>query len=170
MWVVRLGLHCRVKKIDDFPRIHKQLLDAYRPCYLTLMISCIIHALSRYRGSKAFKQPDVPTENATGFSAAADDYMERGIDLNEHLVRNKPATYFMRVSGNNMMNACIHDGDIIIVDRSVKPVKMIDNVNFSMRNDVLKFAGPGTKRDWKIRQELRSKRFTTRWEELIEVK
>lgn len=75
-----------------------------------------------YRGSKAFKQLDVPTANATGFGAAADDYMERGIDLNEQLIRNKPATYFMRVSGNSMINACIYDGDIIIVDRSIKPV------------------------------------------------
>ena len=75
-----------------------------------------------YRGSKEFKQLDVPTANATGFGAAADDYMERGIDLNEQLIRNKPATYFMRVSGNSMINACIHDGDIIIVDRCIKPV------------------------------------------------
>ena len=75
-----------------------------------------------YRGSKEFKQLDVPTANATGFGAAADDYMELGIDLNEQLIRNKPATYFMRVSGNSMINACIHDGDIIIVDRSIKPV------------------------------------------------
>ena len=75
-----------------------------------------------YRGSKEFKQLDVPTANATGFGAAADDYMERGIDLNEQLIRNKPATYFMRVSGNSMINACIHDGDINIVDRSIKPV------------------------------------------------
>ena len=75
-----------------------------------------------YRGSKEFKQLDVPTANATGFGAAADDYMERGIDLNEQLIRNKPATYFMRVSGNSMVNACIHDGDIVIVDRSIKPV------------------------------------------------
>ncbi|MBK6634303.1 MAG: translesion error-prone DNA polymerase V autoproteolytic subunit [Chitinophagaceae bacterium] len=75
-----------------------------------------------YRGSKEFKQLDVPTANATGFGAAADDYMERGIDLNEQLIRNKPATYFMRVSGSSMINACIHDGDIVIVDRSIKPV------------------------------------------------
>jgi DNA polymerase V len=47
---------------------------------------------------------------------------------------------------------------------------MIDNINFSMRDDVLKFATSGTTRDWKMRQELRSKRYTTRWEELYEVK
>lgn len=49
-------------------------------------------------------------------------------------------------------------------------MNMIDNVNFSMRNDIIKFASSGTKRDWKMRQELRSKRFTTRWDELFEVK
>ena len=46
---------------------------------------------------------------------------------------------------------------------------MIDNVNFSMRDDVLKFASSGTKKDWKMRQELRSGRYGTRWEELREV-
>jgi DNA polymerase V len=46
---------------------------------------------------------------------------------------------------------------------------MIDNVNFSQRDDVLKFAASGTTRDWKMRQELRSPRYTTRWEELYEI-
>lgn len=46
---------------------------------------------------------------------------------------------------------------------------MIDNINFSMRDDVLKFASSGTTRDWKMRQELRSKRYTTRWDELFEI-
>ncbi|MBC7903456.1 MAG: Y-family DNA polymerase [Gemmatimonadaceae bacterium] len=47
---------------------------------------------------------------------------------------------------------------------------MVDNVNFSMRDDVLKYASSGTTRDWKMRQELRSKRYTSRWEELFEVR
>lgn len=49
-------------------------------------------------------------------------------------------------------------------------MQMIDNLNFSMRNDIIKFASSGTKRDWKMRQELRSRRFTTRWEEMFEVR
>ena len=76
---------------------------------------------SSYSGSKDFSQHNVNTANATGFGAAADDYMERGIDLNEQLIRNKPATFFMRVSGSSMINAGIYDGDIVIVDRSLKP-------------------------------------------------
>src|ERR1700748_2545292 len=73
-----------------------------------------------YKGSKQFSQHDVPAANATGFGAAADDYMERGIDLNEQLIRNKPATFFMRVSGDAMTGAGIFHGDVVIVDRSEK--------------------------------------------------
>ncbi|WP_205508531.1 LexA family protein [Longitalea arenae] len=73
-----------------------------------------------YRGTKKFSQQDVKTADATGFGAAADDYMERGIDLNEQLIHNKPATFFMRMRGDAMTGAGIFDGDIIIVDRSVK--------------------------------------------------
>jgi DNA polymerase V len=75
-----------------------------------------------YTGSKRYNQWEVPTANATGFGAAADDYMERGIDLNEQLIRNKPATFFMKVSGSSMINAGIFNGDIVIVDKSIKPV------------------------------------------------
>jgi DNA polymerase V len=51
-----------------------------------------------------------------------------------------------------------------------KLMDMMDNINFSQRDDVLKFAASGTTRDWKMRQELRSGRYTTRWEELYEVR
>lgn len=75
-----------------------------------------------YKGSKQYSQQDIKTANATGFGAAADDYAERGIDLNEQLIHNKPATFFMRVRGDAMIDAGIHDGDIVIVDRSLKAV------------------------------------------------
>ena len=75
-----------------------------------------------YKGSKKFNQWDIPTANATGFGAAADDYMERGIDLNEQLIRNKPATFFFRMNSDAMIDAGIHSGDVLIVDRSVKAV------------------------------------------------
>lgn len=75
-----------------------------------------------YEGSKTYTQQQVKTANATGFGAAADDYAERGIDLNEQLIRNKPATFFMKVRGEAMIRAGIFDGDMVIVDRSIKPV------------------------------------------------
>lgn len=75
-----------------------------------------------YKGSKQFGQWEVPTANATGFGAAADDYMERGIDLNEQLIRNKPATFFFRMNSDAMVGAGIHSGDVLVVDRSIKAV------------------------------------------------
>ncbi len=74
---------------------------------------------SAYSGTKRFSQQNIHSANATGFSAAADDYMERGIDLNE-LVRNKPATFFMRVNSHAMMEAGIYKEDVVIVDRSLQ--------------------------------------------------
>ena len=47
-------------------------------------------------------------------------HKERGIDLNEQLVRNKPDTFFMRVNGDAMIGAGIFHGDVVIVDRSMK--------------------------------------------------
>ncbi|HMO62420.1 MAG TPA: translesion error-prone DNA polymerase V autoproteolytic subunit [Ferruginibacter sp.] len=73
-----------------------------------------------YKGTKQYTQQEVHTANATGFGAAADDYMERGIDLNEQLIRNKPATYFFRMRGDAMKDAGIFDGDVLVVDRSLK--------------------------------------------------
>jgi len=48
-------------------------------------------------------------------------------------------------------------------------MEMMDNINFSMRNDIVKFASTGTKRNWKMRQEFHSPRYTTRWEDLHKV-
>lgn len=56
-----------------------------------------------------------------GFPSPAEDFSDDGIDLNELLVRNPPATFFYRAEGWSMMMAGICDGDILIVDRSVQP-------------------------------------------------
>jgi len=73
-----------------------------------------------YAGSKNYTQHQVKTANANGFGAAADDYMERGIDLNEQLILNKPATFFLKMNSEAMIEDGIFNGDILIVDRSVK--------------------------------------------------
>ena len=58
---------------------------------------------------------------SAGFPSPADDYIEDRLDLNELLVSNKSATFFLRVKGDSMVNAGIHHGDIIVVDRSLQP-------------------------------------------------
>ena len=49
-------------------------------------------------------------------------------------------------------------------------MQVMDNINFGIRSDMVKFASAGTKKDWKMRQEMRSKRFTTKWDELCVVR
>lgn len=54
--------------------------------------------------------------------------------------------------------------------RAKQLMAAMDNINFSMRNDVVKYAATGLSRNWKMRQEHRSGRYTSRWEELREVR
>jgi DNA polymerase V len=54
-------------------------------------------------------------------------------------------------------------------NRSRLLMEAMDNINFSMRDDVVKYVASGLTRNWKMRQELKSKRYTTRWNELYEV-
>lgn len=56
-----------------------------------------------------------------GFPSPADDYIDRSLDLNEYLVRHPAATFFVRATGDSMVNAGIHSGDILIVDRALDP-------------------------------------------------
>jgi DNA polymerase V len=55
-----------------------------------------------------------------GFSQMGREDMEHKMDLNDELVRNKAATYFFKMKGDAMREAGIFDGDILIVDRSIR--------------------------------------------------
>ena len=71
------------------------------------------------------KSSSVPLMSHTipaGFPSPADDYIEDRIDLNTHLITHREATFILRVSGWSMVNAGIHDGDEIIVDRALNAV------------------------------------------------
>ena len=59
---------------------------------------------------------------AAGFPSPADDFVEKTLDLNELLVQKPAATFFVRAEGESMLGAGIHPNDILVVDRSIKPV------------------------------------------------
>lgn len=54
-----------------------------------------------------------------GFPSPADDFSEGMLDLNTHLIKNKAATFFVRVTGDSMTGVGIFPGDILVVDRSL---------------------------------------------------
>lgn len=58
---------------------------------------------------------------AAGFPAPGDDQIERVLDINDLVVQNPSATFFVRVEGDSMEGAGIFSGDVLVVDRSVLP-------------------------------------------------
>ena len=58
---------------------------------------------------------------SAGFPSPADDFKEIRISLDKELVKNKEATFYARVSGDSMIGAGLEDGDLILIDRSLRP-------------------------------------------------
>ena len=67
-----------------------------------------------------------------GFPSPATDFVEDDIDLNVHLIKNIPSTFIIRVQGKSMNAVEIHNGDLLVVDRSLNPKNfstVVANVN-----------------------------------------
>jgi DNA polymerase V len=58
---------------------------------------------------------------SAGFPSPADDHLEDIIDLNQHLIKNKEATFFGRAEGDSMIGAGIGNGDLLVIDKSLRP-------------------------------------------------
>lgn len=63
-----------------------------------------------------------PRAGFSGFPSPAEDYEERALDLNERLVKNPAATFFMQVEGDSMIDYQIDHGDTLVVDRALAPL------------------------------------------------
>jgi len=82
----------------------------------TLKVTSVSPALIR---KKSESTPLFASQPAAGFPAPGDDLVEKPLDLNDLLISNPTATFFVKVSGDSMEGAGIFDGDILVVDRSV---------------------------------------------------
>ncbi|SHH58565.1 LexA family protein [Flavobacterium johnsoniae] len=71
--------------------------------------------------STEVKVPFFDVGISAGFPSPADDFIELSIDLNKELIKHKYTTYFAKVKGYSMKNAGIHDGDLLIIDKSLEP-------------------------------------------------
>jgi DNA polymerase V len=70
--------------------------------------------------SASYQIPLYSSKVEAGFPSPAEDYVDRRLDLNDYLVKNPAATFFVRVSGLSMVKAGINPDDILVVDRSVE--------------------------------------------------
>lgn len=71
--------------------------------------------------SRALSLPLYLAKVPAGFPSPADDYLDKRLDLNEYLIKHPAATFFVKVQGDSMIQAGIHSGDILIVDRALEP-------------------------------------------------
>ncbi len=97
------------------------------------LVDSIIPTIEVYKSQvksrvEVFLTKDNPTELSipiftsrvqAGFPSPADDHLEDALDLNTHLIHHKEATFFVKAQGDSMLGAGIHQGDILIVDKSL---------------------------------------------------
>jgi DNA polymerase V len=67
------------------------------------------------------RQPFFTAAVPAGFPSPAADYEQGKLDLNKHLISHPAATFFVRAAGDSMLKAGIHNGDLLVVDRSIEP-------------------------------------------------
>jgi len=82
----------------------------------------LVEKVTAYISHQGYQLPFYACAVSAGFPSPADDFLERSLDLNEHLIKNPSATFFVRVVGDSMLGAGIHPDDILVVDRSLTPV------------------------------------------------
>ena len=66
-------------------------------------------------------QPLFGSRVRAGFPSPADDHLDTDVDLHAHVVKHPAATFFVRAEGDSMRGDGIHDGDLLVVDRSLEP-------------------------------------------------
>ena len=78
--------------------------------------------LSIYKSKvNAIKKISLYPSVYAGFPSPAEDHLDLDLDLNEHLIKHPSATFYVYAKGDSMINSGIHDGDLLIVDRSLNP-------------------------------------------------
>jgi DNA polymerase V len=105
-------------------------------------------------------------------TAITGELIKYAVPLVEQLYRKGPKYLKAGVILGGIVPDSSLQGNLFVPPQSNKQrllMSAIDNINFSMRDDLLKYATSGTTRNWKMRQEMRSQRYTTRWDELYEI-
>ena len=89
-----------------------------------------------------------------GFANPAYDHVEAKLDLNAYCVKNPASTYMARVEGDSMIEFGIHDGDLVVVDRSVEAVDgkiVVASLNGELTVKKLRVTGKnGGRRMWLV--------------------
>lgn len=83
---------------------------------------CLLVARASPSETRAEPLPLFLARVPAGFPSPADDHLEGALDVHALLVRRPAATFFCRADGPSMQEAGVHDGDLLVVDRSLEPM------------------------------------------------
>ncbi|MEI7965267.1 MAG: DUF4113 domain-containing protein, partial [Chitinophagaceae bacterium] len=102
-------------------------------------------------------------------SALSNELIAEAIALTEQLYRKgtkylKAGVMLSGIVPDSSVQYNLFEQEASVAMREL--MQVVDNVNFAMRDDLIKFARAGTSRNWKMRQEMRSPRYSTRWDEI----
>lgn len=88
-------------------------------------VLCLTPAIAVFKPAQRptkFRLPFFAGKVSAGFPSPAADYVDKSLSLDELLIQKPAATFFVRAQGESMLGAGIHPNDILVVDRSLKPV------------------------------------------------
>ncbi|MBS1730983.1 MAG: Y-family DNA polymerase [Bacteroidetes bacterium] len=128
-----------------------------------VMTNAYVNTEYEYNPASYYRSRQLPQP-----SASTPELIHHAVQLAEEL--HRPSTRYLKAGV--LLSGIVPDNSIQAnlflppVPAQKQLMEAIDNINFSMRNDMIKYASAGLHKHWKMRQELRSPRYTTRWEEL----
>lgn len=81
----------------------------------------MISAITEFVAAEGYQLPLYSSKVSAGLPSSAEDDIDKKLDLNKLLIQHPADTFFVRVSGESMLNAGIHPDDILVIDKSIKP-------------------------------------------------
>jgi DNA polymerase V len=110
--------HGGARKGAGRPRGQGQYGEPTKPIRVPISL---IGPIKKFVKNKGFQLPLYSSKVQAGYPSPVDDDIEIKLDLNEHVIKHPADTFFVQVSGHSMIDAGIHENDILVVDRSLSP-------------------------------------------------
>ena len=82
---------------------------------------CSMETFSHGKVKKLEKRHVPEVSKQTGFPSPATHYMEPKISLEQELITNNDATFYVRIDSNSLEEFNIFKNDVLIIDRSFYP-------------------------------------------------
>ncbi len=95
--------------------IYKRVLYLIRAGYLNKDSS------GRLTPGRLLKPAKILGVVAAGFPSPAEEELADTMSLDEYLISNPQATYLLNVDGDSMIDAGIHPGDLVLVQKNLAP-------------------------------------------------